>query len=162
MSGSSDAPFGGTLQSGTKKSGISCAVGSIRYWSKSVTPFVGEERIVDQEIAGEIARLLVKDQIGRIGHDLHRAAMAHAFVARKRVLDRRRGDTRARPQRVERDAVIGEFRRHAQHAHAHAELRHRVGRVTAEPARRHVERRRQHQHMRIGRLLQIAECRSAK
>ncbi len=31
-------PGGGTLSSGTKKSGIRVAVGSTRYWSKSRTP----------------------------------------------------------------------------------------------------------------------------
>ncbi len=81
--------------------------------------------------------------------------MLHAFLARERILDRGGGDAGARPQRVEGNAFVGEFSRHAEHAHAHAEFRHGVGGMVAEPARRHIERRRKHQHMRIGRLLQM-------
>ncbi len=46
----------------------------------------------------------------------------------------------------------------AQHAHAHAELRHGVGGGMLEPFGLHVERRRQHQDMRIVRLLQMRDA----
>ena len=49
--------------------------------------------------------------------------------------DGRGGDHRARPQRVDGDAVRAELLGHAEHAHAHPVLRHRVGDVVAEPLR---------------------------
>ena len=44
-----------------------------------------------------------------------------------------------------------------EHAHAHAELRHGVGGGVFEPFRLHVERRRQHQNMRVFGLLQMRD-----
>ncbi len=52
-----------------------------------------------------------------------------------------------------------EFRRHAERAHAHAVFCHGVGDVVLEPARPHVERRREIQNMRIGGLLEIGNAR---
>ena len=45
--------------------------------------------------------------------------------------DRRGRDDRARPQRVDGDAVAAEFLGHPEHAHAHPVLGHRVGDVSA-------------------------------
>ena len=53
----------------------------------------------------------------------------------------------------------GELRAHAQRAHRHAELRHRVGDVVLEPFGLHVERRRQIQDVRVGGLLQVRNAR---
>ncbi len=54
-----------------------------------------------------------------------------------------------RGQRVDADAGVAELLGHAKHAHAHAVLGDRIGDVRPEPARRHVERRRHRQHLRI-------------
>ena len=51
-----------------------------------------------------------------------------------------------------------QFGRQAEHAHAHAELRHGVGGGVLEPFRLHVERRRQHQNMRVFGLLQMRDA----
>ena len=72
---------------------------------------------------------LGQDHVGGVGHDVGRAAHLHAFVAGERVSDRGGGDPRARPERVDGDAVLAKLARHAEHAHAHAEFRHRVGDV---------------------------------
>ena len=65
--------------------------------------------------------------------------------------------TRARPQRVDGDALGAQFAGQAEHDQAHAELGHAVGGVRREPFLLHVERRRDHEDMRIGRLLQMRD-----
>ena len=91
-------------------------------------------------------------------HDVGGAALAQALVAGQRELDRRRGDTGARPEGVEGDAVVLELGCHAEDAHGHAELGHRVSDMGPEPARAHVQRRREHQHMLIGGALQMRDA----
>src|SRR5438132_8965337 len=73
-----------------------------------------EEGVVDQEIAAELARRLVEDGVGGVGHDVGGAALAQALVAGQRELDRRRGDTGARPEGVEGDAFVLELGCHAE------------------------------------------------
>ena len=51
--GSRLTPAGGGMSSGTKKSTCSGWLGSARYWSKSVTPSLGQKRVVDQKVPGE-------------------------------------------------------------------------------------------------------------
>ena len=62
-----------------------------------------------------------------------------------------------------RDAVVPELLRHAEHAHAHAVLRHRVRDVRREPLRLHAQRRRQIEDVRIAsRLRRLLEIRQAR
>ncbi len=82
-----------------------------------------------------------------IRDDLGRAALRHVDAGNHRQCGG--GDHRARPQRVDADAGVTELLGHAQYAHAHAVLGDRIGDVRPEPARRHVERRRHRQHLRI-------------
>ena len=51
-----------------------------------------------------------------------------------------------------------ELLRHAEHAHAHPVLRHRVGDVVREPLRVHVERRREVEDVRVCRLQEVREA----
>src|SRR5262245_41570361 len=116
-----------------------------------------EERIVDQELAGELPRRLVEDAIGRLRHDLGPARHAHDAVATEQVLDRGGGDGGARPQRVHRDARVAQFAGQAQHHQAHAVLGDGVAGAAGEPMLLHVERRRVHQDVRVLRLLQMRD-----
>ena len=104
-----------------------------------------------------------EDRVRGIGHDL---GPAHPLGLRSRAGDHRnrgRRDHRARPKRVDRDAVSAQLLRHAQHAHAHSILRDRVRDVVLEPPWIEVERWRQRQDVRIAsrirRALQMRQTR---
>ena len=60
-------------------------------------------------------------------------------------------------KRVDRDALPRSSPARPEHDQAHAELRHRIGGVRGEPFLLHVERRRQHQNVRVGRLGEIGD-----
>ena len=90
-----------------------------------------------------------------VAHDFGLARGAHQLLAAKQVVDGGGGDGRPRPQRVDRNSGAAQFAGEAQHRHAHAEFRHGIGGMRGEPFFLHVERRRQHQHMRIGGLGEI-------
>jgi hypothetical protein len=96
--------------------------------------------------------------MGGVGHDLDRAAVLEAFLAGQGELDGGGGDGGARPQGVAGHAVGPELLGHAQHAQAHIVLGHRIGDVRREPAGLDVQRRRQRQDVRVGRLLQVRQA----
>ena len=116
-----------------------------------------QESVVDQEIAGKLARRLVEDEIGGVRQDVRRARRLDHRLAAEQVLHRGGGDGGARPQRVHRDSACAELSGKAQHAKAHAEFRDGIGEVRGEPALLHVERRREHQDVRVRRLLQMRQ-----
>src|SRR5262245_37549358 len=93
----------------------------------------GEERIVDQEFAGELSRRLLEDAIGRFRHDLGLARHPHDAVAAEQVLDRGGCDGGARPQRVHRDTFLAQFAGQAQHHQAHTVLGDRIAGAACEP-----------------------------
>jgi len=75
----------------------------------------------------------------------------------EQVFDRGGGDGGARPQRIDRD-LAALLAGQPQHDEAHAEFRHRVGGGMLEPLCLHVERRRQHQDVRVIGLLQMRDA----
>ena len=85
------------------------------------------------------------------------AGPRHRLVAAQQVLDRRRGDDRARPEAVGADPVLGLVGGEPQGQHRHPELRERVGRVALEPLRVGGERRRERQHVGVVGLAQVLE-----
>jgi len=115
---------------------------------------LGQECVVDQEVAAEASRL-AQDMPGGIGDDLGLAAMGKPLLARQDIADGGGGDGGARPERVEGDAVRAELLGHAQHAQAHAELGDRVGDMRSKPARLDVQRRRERENVRILPLHQL-------
>ena len=112
-----------------------------------------QEIIVDQKLAGKFARRLGEHRIGRVGHDLRLARLPHDRIAAEQILHRRGRDHGARPQRVDGDSFLPQLAGKPEHHHAHAELRHGVGGVRREPFLFHVERRRNHQDVRVWRFL---------
>src|SRR6185436_19351651 len=118
----------------------------------------GQDLVVDQELARAVAASSAQDHIRRIRDDFRLAAeLEHRLVA-DGELDGGGGDGRARPQRVYRDAIGRELARHAQYAHAHAVFRHGVRDVRREPARVHVERRREVENMRVLGALEMRQA----
>ena len=93
--------------------------------------------------------------MGGIGDDFRFARGIHQCFASQQVFHRRRGDCRARPQRIDGNAARPQFPGQPQHHHAHAEFRHCIGGRGGKPFFLHVEGRRQHQDMRVLRLQQI-------
>ena len=89
-----------------------------------------------------IAMRGVRDDLGR--RILSICSRAPGIIATAAVAMTVRGHSA-----LTRDAVGAELLGHAEHAHAHAVLRHRVGDVVAEPFRVEVERRRQREDVRI-------------
>jgi hypothetical protein len=116
----------------------------------------GENAVVDAEVAREAARRLRQDRVRRIGHDGCLARMRQQGLAtRQAIFDGGRGDRRARPQRIEGNAVRAVFLGHAEHHQAHAEFADGVGHVRREPVRRQVERRAEREHLWIGGTAQV-------
>ena len=68
---------------------------------------LGEHLVVDERVAGALARVAPEDLVGGVGHDLRRARARHRLVAAEQVLHGRGGDDRARPQAVRADAGLG-------------------------------------------------------
>src|SRR5262249_51970870 len=97
--------------------------------------FAGEERVVDQEAAGEAPGRLVEDRIRRVGDDVGGARAPHYLVAAEQVLDRRGRDRGTRPQRVDGGALGLELAGEAERHQAHAALGERVGGVPRDPVR---------------------------
>ena len=116
---------------------------------------VVQHLVVDAELAGELARGLGEDHVGRLPHDLRRAAGPHHRIAAQQIADCGRGDGGARPQRIDRHASSLQFGRQAEHAHAHTEFRHGVGGGMLKPFGFHVERWRQHKDVRVLGFLQV-------
>ncbi len=106
----------------------------------SDTAFLVEERVVDQELAGQGARgRLGEDEMGGIGHDFGLAAHGDELSA-EHIADGGGGDGGAGPQGVDGDAVLPELLGHAQDAQAHAVLGDGIGDMVLEPLRLQVER----------------------
>ena len=93
-----------------------------------------------------------------IGHDLRRpAAVAHVFAA-KQVAHSGGGNDRAWPQRIDTNPVRLELSCMPKYAHAHAKLGHGVSHVWCEPARLHVEWRREVEYVWVVALLQMGQA----
>ena len=137
--------------------GISGTEGSIRYCSKSVTPSPARNVSSMRKLPREAPRRLLKDQRCGVGQNLRRAARPHHRVAAEQILICAGRDGRSRPERVDGDALAPQLAREAQHAQAHAELGHRIGEVRREPFLLHVERRRQHQDVRVLGLFEMRD-----
>ena len=57
---------------------------------------LGEQRVVDEEVAGAIASVARENGVGGVGHDLRLARGAHDLLAAEPIVDGRCGDGRAR------------------------------------------------------------------
>lgn len=120
---------------------------------------MGQNLIINQEVAGTRTARAGQDEVGGVGENLGFATAAHDGLTAQKVADGGGGDGRSGPQCVYGDAGLAKFLGHAQDAHAHAVLRHRVGAMLGKPARFHVERRRQVQDVGILGLQKVRQTR---
>src|ERR1019366_10324297 len=88
---------------------------------------LGEQHVVDEEVAARRLRVAGKDQVRGVGQDLRRPAGLEVDAGNH--LQRRGLDRGAWPQAVDGDAQWPELAGMAERAHAHAVLGHRVGGV---------------------------------
>ncbi len=113
-----------------------------------------QDLVVDEEVAGALARRLGEDPVCGVGEDLRLAAVRRRHEAAEHG-ERCGVDRRARPECVDRHAVAPKLFGHAEDAHAHAVLGHGVGDVPGEPLRIHVERRGHVEDVRVLRPLEV-------
>ena len=81
-----------------------------------------EDLIIYTEIAAELPAWSCQDHMGRIAHDFWLARSPRQLIAAQEVLNRGRRNRRARPKRVDRNALLAKFPGHTEDAHAHAKL----------------------------------------